>query len=271
MALLLLLIDSTHSCDTTDHAPATYSALSTTPTTPVPTTFSQHDGDFSGVFDEIQMGDFSDDTEEDNNIDMDWYVDEDALSSSSSSSSSAAATTLEDPQRSFHAISSYSSSSSAAAAATTLEDPQRSFHAISSYSSSSSSAAAAATTLEDPQRSLNGTSSSAVANPLILDNPRRSNTMGAPPLPLHGCGIGQSHRPKRVLWTKNEIDKTRDLYKILIRQLPPELKRRIASVIWDYIVNKMDPAEVAEIYHPCHITDSQKIRHCIRLYITPFL
>jgi hypothetical protein len=216
-------IDSTHSCDTTDHAPATDSALSTTPTTPVPTTFSQHDGDvtnFIGVFDEIQMGDFSDDTlEVDNNFDMDWYVDEDAISSSSSSSSSATATT----------------------------------------------------TLENPQRSLNGTSSSAVANPLILDNPRRSNTMGAPPLPLHGCGIGQSHRPKRVLWTKDEIDKTRDLYKFLIRQLPTELKRRIASVILDYIVNKMDPDEVAKIYHPCHLTDSQKIRHCIRLYIEPFL
>ena len=202
-------IDSTHSCDTTDHAPATDSALSTNPTTPVPTTFSQHDGDvtnFIGVFDDIQMGDFSDDTlEVDNNIDMDWYVDEDAILSSSSSSSS--------------------SSSAAAAAA----------------------AATATTTLENPQRSLNGTSSSAVANPLILDNPRRSNTMGAPPLPLHGCGIGQSHRPKRVLWTKDEIDKTRELYHFLIRQLPPELKRRIASVIWDYIVNKMDPAEVAKI------------------------
>jgi hypothetical protein len=210
-----------------------------------------------------------------NNIDMDWYHDDEISSSYSSSSSSAAAaaaaTIVENPQRSFHGISSSYSSSSSAAAATIVENPQRSFHGISSsYSSSSSAAAAAATIVENPQRSLNGTSSSsATANPLILDNPRRSNTMGAPPLPLHGCEIG--HRPKRVLWTQKEIDKTRDLYKHLIRQLPPELKRRIASVIWDYIVNKMDPDEVARIYHPCHITDSQKIRHCIRLYITPFL
>ena len=224
-------IDSTHSCDTTAH-PVTDSALSTTPTTPVPTAFSQHGADLinftDSIFEDIQLYDFSEDAlEEDNNIDMEWYDDEQSSSSSSSSSSSF----------------------------------------------SSSSAAAATTVLENPQRWLNGISSSSAAagNSLILDNPKPSNTMGAPPLPLVGCGIGQSHRPKRVLWTEAEINKTRELYKLLIRQLPSELKRRIASYIWDYIVNKMDPVEVAEIYHPCHITDSQKIRHCIRLYITPFL
>ena len=150
--------DSTHSCDTTAHAPATDSAPSTTPTTPVPTTFSQHGGDvtnFTGnIFDAIQVGDFSDETlDMVNNIDMDWYDDDEIPSSYCSSSSS----------------------SSAAAAATTLENPQRSFHGISSSysSSSSSSSAAAATIVENPQRSLNGTSSSSAAA-TIVENPKRT-------------------------------------------------------------------------------------------------
>jgi len=111
----------------------------------------------------------------------------------------------------------------------------------------------------------------AAANALISENPMRCNAMRRAPLPLNGCGIGQSHKAKRVLWTQKEIDKTRDLYKFIIVTLPDDQKRLIASCIWDHIVNKMDPREVAEIYHPAHITDSQKLRHCIRMYIEPYL
>jgi len=126
-------------------------------------------------------------------------------------------------------------------------------------------------TAGDSTASTASTTSFSAVDANTAENPMGYNAMRRAPLPLHGCGIGQSHKARRVLWTQQEIDKTRDLYKFIIVTLPDEQKRLIASCIWDHIVNKMDPREVAEIYHPAHITDSQKLRHCIRMYIEPFL
>lgn len=96
---------------------------------------------------------------------------------------------------------------------------------------------------------------------------RSSNVRGCAPLPLYNCQAGQLQNAKRVIWTKEEIDYTKKVYDILIVQLPWEQKRFICKYIWQHI--HKDHEAKQSIFHPAHLSNPQKLRHCVRKYIDP--
>ena len=89
------------------------------------------------------------------------------------------------------------------------------------------------------------------------------------PLRLHGSAPVSSTKEAYIKeayvnWTNAEIEYTKNAYKIIYAQLPPDQKRFISKEILDHIRN--DP-EARKIFHPSHLECSGKFRHVIRTYI----
>lgn len=112
----------------------------------------------------------------------------------------------------------------------------------------------------------NEMTSVAAFTPSVSEHPiQSSNVRGCAPLPLYNCQAGRLQNARRVIWTPEEINYTKKVYDILMVQLPCEQKRFICKYIWQHIQKDHEAKET--IFHPAHLSNPQKLRHCVRTYI----